>query len=86
MATQTSREDTVGKAMEEQSTQGSIATVTSPSPPAPMETQDIADVDGKGVESLHLCDVCSFFIVWYCFLHIHSYINIFRANENEVYF
>jgi len=50
MATQTSREDTVGKAVEEQSTQGCISTVTSPSPPAPMETQDIADVDGKEVE------------------------------------
>jgi hypothetical protein len=50
MATQTSREDTVGKAVDEQNTQGSIATVTSPSPPAPMETQDIADVDGKEVE------------------------------------
>jgi len=48
MATQTSREDTVGKAVEEQSTQGSVATVVSPLPPTPMETQDIGDVDGKG--------------------------------------
>jgi hypothetical protein len=50
MATQTSREDTVGKAVEEQGMQGSITTVASPSPPAPMETQDIADADGKEVE------------------------------------
>jgi hypothetical protein len=63
MATQTSREDTVGKTMEEQSTQGSVATVASPSPPAPMETQDIAEVDGKEVESIHLCDVYSFLLV-----------------------
>jgi hypothetical protein len=50
MATQTSREDTVGKAVEEQGTQGSVATVASPSPPAAMETQDIADIDGKELE------------------------------------
>jgi hypothetical protein len=57
MATQTSREDTVGKAVEEQSTQGSVATVSSPSPPAPLEAQDVADVDGEEMESVYFCDM-----------------------------
>jgi hypothetical protein len=47
MGTQTSRDDTVSKGMEEQTPQGSTATATAPSQATPMETQEIADVDGK---------------------------------------
>jgi hypothetical protein len=72
MATQTSREDTVGKAVEEQSTQGSVATVASPLPPTPMETQEIADVDGKEVESVHSFDVYSFFCIGVILLLAYS--------------
>ncbi|PNF27582.1 hypothetical protein B7P43_G02268 [Cryptotermes secundus] len=49
MGTQTVRDDAVSKAMEEQTTQGSAVTVSTPSQATPMETQEIADVDGSQV-------------------------------------
>jgi hypothetical protein len=47
MGTQTTRDDTVSKGMEEQAPQGSTTTATTPKQETPMETQEIADADGK---------------------------------------
>lgn len=77
MGTQTVRDDAVSKAMEEQTTQGSAVTVSTPSQATPMETQEIADVDGKELQSVHFCDVCDF--VPYCRICISS----FKLQENE---
>jgi hypothetical protein len=63
MATQTSRDDTVSKGIEEQTTQGTTAAVTTPSQATPMETQELDDVDGKNMQSVHLFGLCNFYIV-----------------------
>jgi hypothetical protein len=52
MGTQTLRDDAVSKVMEEQTTQGSAVAVSIPSQATPMETQEIADIDGKELHSV----------------------------------
>jgi hypothetical protein len=66
MGTQTVRDDAVSKAMEEQTTQVSAVTVSTPSQATPMETQEIAGIDGKELQSVHFCD-----FVLYCDIYCH---------------
>ncbi|XP_021931076.1 polyhomeotic-like protein 1 isoform X3 [Zootermopsis nevadensis] len=47
MGTQTSRDDTLSKGMEDQTSQGSGITASTPSQATPMDIQEIPDVDGS---------------------------------------